>query len=126
MKKRTKKFCLFGLSLGATRCAVDDPALKIDPVDVAVGRAYYIACAACHGRDLVSVGAPGPDLRESRLALDGDAFMSAVHGGALIEKGMPNFGIMTPKQVMQIRAYIRQGARDALQAAQAGRAPAAK
>jgi quinohemoprotein ethanol dehydrogenase len=93
--------------------AVDNPAEKIDPADVAAGYGMFIACSACHGRDLVAAGAPGPDLRESRLVLDPAAFLSVVHDGALKEHGMPAFFIMAPKQLLQIRAYIRQGARDA-------------
>jgi len=93
--------------------AVDDPAEKIDPADVAAGYGMFIACSACHGRDLVSVGAPAPDLRESRIVLDKAAFLSVVHDGALKEHGMPGFFILGPKQLLQIRAYIRQGAREA-------------
>jgi len=94
--------------------AVDDPAEKIDPTDVAAGRGMFIACSACHGRDLVAVGAPAPDLRESRIVLDRAAFLSVVHDGALKEHGMPAFFIMGPKQLLQIRSYIREGAREAL------------
>ena len=94
--------------------AVDNPAEKIDPADVAAGYGMFIACSACHGRDLVAAGAPGPDLRESRIVLDPAAFLSVVHDGALKEHGMPTFFIMTPKQLLQIRAYIREGAREAL------------
>jgi len=93
--------------------AVDDPTEKIDPADVAAGHAMFIACSACHGRDLVSVGAPAPDLRESRIVLDKTAFLSVVHDGALKEHGMPGFFIMGPKPLLQIRAYIREGAREA-------------
>jgi len=94
--------------------AVDDPAEKIDPADAAAGAGMLIACSACHGRDLVSVGAPGPDLRESSIVLDKAAFLSVVHDGALKEHGMPAFFIMAPKQLLQIRAYIRERARETL------------
>jgi quinohemoprotein ethanol dehydrogenase len=93
--------------------AVDDPNLVINPADVAMGKAIYIACGACHGRDLVSAGGPAPDLRESRVALDPVAFRSVVQGGALIEHGMPRFTMLSGKQIDGIWAYIRQGARDA-------------
>jgi quinohemoprotein ethanol dehydrogenase len=96
--------------------AVDDPSIAIRATDVAAGRGLFLACAACHGRDLVSAGAPGPDLRESRLALDPDAVWKVVHDGALLERGMPRFETFTREQVMQIYAYIRAGAREALKA----------
>ncbi|HTZ69037.1 MAG TPA: PQQ-dependent dehydrogenase, methanol/ethanol family, partial [Acetobacteraceae bacterium] len=104
--------------------AVDDPALKLNPADVAAGHAMFIACAACHGRDLVSAGAPAPDLRESRIALDPASYRAVVLGGSLIEQGMPRFAIMGEKPIMAIWAYIRQGARDALAAEKKGEAPA--
>lgn len=94
--------------------AVDDPSFKPDPKDVAIGHATFIACAPCHGRDLVSTGAPGPDLRESRIALDPNALWTIVHDGALIEHGMPRFATLTHEQVMQIYAYIRATARQVL------------
>jgi quinohemoprotein ethanol dehydrogenase len=93
--------------------AVDDPKIRLDPADVAAGHALYMACGLCHGRDLVSAGAPGPDLRESQLALDPEAFWSVVHDGALIQAGMPRFEMLTRQQVMQLYAYVRAGARQA-------------
>ena len=94
--------------------AVDDPTVQIKPSDVAVGHAIYLACAACHGRDLVSTGGPAPDLRESQLALHPDSFFSVVHDGALIQRGMPSFETFTREQVMDLYAYIRSGARETL------------
>jgi quinohemoprotein ethanol dehydrogenase len=94
--------------------AVDDPSIDIRDTDVAAGRGLFLACAVCHGRDLVSAGAPAPDLRESQLALDPDAFWKVVHDGALLEHGMPRFEAFTREQVMQIYAYVRAGAREAI------------
>lgn len=93
--------------------ALDDPSIQIKPSEVAAGHALYIACAACHGRDLVSTGAPAPDLRESRLALNADTFWTVLHDGTLLQNGMPRFEGLTREQVMQIYAYIRAGAREA-------------
>src|SRR5262249_47182948 len=90
---------------------VDDPNIKIDPEDVAAGQAMFIACGACHGRNLVSTGGPAPDLRESQIALDPDSFYSVVHDGALIQNGMPRFAVFNRTQIMQLYAYIRSGAR---------------
>jgi len=95
--------------------ALDDPKLKIRPADVAAGRQLFRACAGCHGRDLVGVGAPGPDLRESRIALDPEMFWTVVQDGALVERGMPQYADLTPQQMVQLYAYIRAGAREALQ-----------
>jgi quinohemoprotein ethanol dehydrogenase len=92
---------------------VDNPALKLNPADVAAGHAMFMACAACHGRNLVAAGGPAPDLRESQIALDPDAFWHVVHDGALMENGMPRYSIFTRLQVLQFYAYIRAGAREA-------------
>jgi quinohemoprotein ethanol dehydrogenase len=94
--------------------AVDDPKIHLDPADVAAGRALYMACGLCHGRDLVSAGAPGPDLRESLIALNPETFFSVVHDGALIQGGMPRFEMLTRQQVMQLYAYVRARAREAI------------
>ena len=93
--------------------ALDDPSLQIRDADVAAGRGLYLACAACHGRDLVAAGAPAPDLRESQAALHPDSFWAVVHDGAWLERGMPRFEMFTREQILQIYAYIRSGARDA-------------
>ena len=94
--------------------AVDDPALVIDPAAAKAGKAMFTACALCHGRDVISSGAPGPDLRESRLALDRQAFLQVVRGGALLQKGMPRYDDLTETQALQIWAYVRGEARKAL------------
>jgi quinohemoprotein ethanol dehydrogenase len=97
-----------------TVSAVDNPALQLKDADVAAGRALFLACAICHGRDLQSAGSPGPDLRESQIALNPDAFWTVVHDGTLLERGMPQFSTFTREQVMQIHAYIRAGAREVI------------
>jgi quinohemoprotein ethanol dehydrogenase len=94
--------------------ALDVPNLKLDPAEVAAGHALYLNCALCHGTNLVAAGGPGPDLRESAVALDPDSLWSVVHDGALLRNGMPRFDMFTRAQLMQIYAYIRSGAREAL------------
>jgi len=94
--------------------AVDDPEIQISAADVEAGRGMFLACALCHGRDLVSAGGPAPDLRESQLALNPESFYAVVHDGALLERGMPRFDSLTREQIMQIYAYIRAGAREAI------------
>jgi quinohemoprotein ethanol dehydrogenase len=93
--------------------AIDDPSLQIREEDVVAGHKLFLRCAGCHGLNLVSSGAPAPDLRESQLALNADSFWAVVHEGALLPKGMPRFDRLTREQVMQIYAYIRAGARAA-------------
>jgi quinohemoprotein ethanol dehydrogenase len=94
--------------------ALDDPKLVLNPADVAVGRALFIQCAACHGVGLQSTGTPGPDLRESATAVSLDAFRTVLKEGPLMERGMPRFEMLTDEQVRQIHAYIRAGAREVL------------
>ncbi len=94
--------------------AQDNPAEVLDPKQIAMGKAMYMACAACHGRNLVAVGGPAPDLRESTIALNPEAFWSVVHDGALIERGMPRFGIFGKPQIEALRQYIRAGVRSEL------------
>ena len=93
---------------------VDDPKVQLDLADVEAGKKLYMNCILCHGRELVGAGAPGPDLRESRLAVDRNAFWSVVHDGALMKQGMPRFETLTREQVDQLYSYIRAGAREAL------------
>ncbi len=99
--------------------ALDNPDLKIDPADVAAGKAISIACASCHGAGFRGAGSPGPDLRESAIALDLQTFSDFVREGRL-DKGMPSFKWISEAQMRQLHAYIRSRARQAL-----GLAPAA-
>ena len=93
----------------------DDPALVFDPAKAETGKPMFLACALCHGRDAISAGSPGPDLRESALALDQEAFLQVVKGGALIEKGMPRYDSFSREEVLQIWHYLRSEARKAKQ-----------
>lgn len=86
------------------------PGEKIDPKLVAMGKNMTLACAACHGRELAGVGGPAPDLRESPITLDPDAFYAVVHDGVLKEKGMPQFGLFGKLPIEAIRQYIRSEA----------------
>jgi quinohemoprotein ethanol dehydrogenase len=93
--------------------ALDDPALVLGEADVAAGRAFHIVCAACHGAGFRGAGAPGPDLRESAIALRADTFAQYVRTGRP-EKGMPPFDWLSEDQMRQLHAYIRARAREAL------------
>jgi len=80
-------------------------------MQIAVGKAMYMACAACHGRNGVGVGGPAPDLRESPIPLSPEAFWSVVHDGTRIQHGMPGFGIFGKPQIEALRQYIRARSR---------------
>jgi quinohemoprotein ethanol dehydrogenase len=94
--------------------ALDNPEEKLDPAAIAGGKAIFMACAACHGKQTVSAGGPAPDLRESPIPLDPDAFFQVVHEGALMERGMPRFAFFDRPKIEAIRQYIRSQARRAL------------
>jgi quinohemoprotein ethanol dehydrogenase len=96
--------------------ALDDPSLQIDSAQAASGaEIYQNNCAYCHGRRLVTAGAPAPDLRESNLALHWDSFHAVVKDGLLLPKLMPRFQELSDEQLRQIFLYVRSGARAALQ-----------
>ena len=95
--------------------AVDDPSVKVDAADGEAGRVVFNGnCAACHGLDVVSAGAPAPDLRESQIALRREDLWNVLHEGALLQRGMPRFDALSEAQVRQIHAFIRTAARKAL------------
>jgi quinohemoprotein ethanol dehydrogenase len=97
--------------------ALDNPSLQLNKSDVEAGHAMFnLACAVCHGLNLHGAGGPGPDLRESAIALTEDGLWSVVHAGRLISRGMPQFETLPREQVRQIYTYIRSGAREALTA----------
>ena len=97
--------------------ALDDPSVRLDPVDVAAGKEISLYCIACHGLNLVSAGGPAPDLRESAIALTPDGLWSVVHDGALLPRGMPKFEELSRKQVEQLWSYIRHRARETRESA---------
>ncbi len=94
--------------------AVDDPSIAIDEADIAPGRFLFtMRCAMCHGLDAVSAGAPAPDLRESAIAVNRDAFRQIVFEGASLPRGMPRFEMLTEDDLRQLYAYVRSAAREA-------------
>jgi quinohemoprotein ethanol dehydrogenase len=97
--------------------AVDDPALQLRESDVKAGAGLFtLRCGGCHGLNVVSAGPPGPDLRESRIALNRASFQHVVHDGVLVSRGMPGFAELDSSQLDAIFAYIRAKAREALAA----------
>lgn len=94
--------------------ALDDPDLVIDETDIEPGRAVYARCAACHGLDLHATGAPGPDLRETPVALDLEEFATLLKEAPLLERGMPRYEDLSDDEIRQLHAYIRSSAREVL------------
>lgn len=86
------------------------PDEKLDPAKVAMGRAMFLACAACHGRNAVGAGGPAPDLRESAIVADPDAYWSVLHDGVLMDRGMPKIPYFQREQAEAIRQFIRSRA----------------
>jgi quinohemoprotein ethanol dehydrogenase len=95
---------------------VNDPALRIDSKAAEVGAGVYAAknCIVCHGASLVSPGSPAPDLRESVIALNRQAFGQLLTSGALAVNGMPAFPELTAEEIDGLYMYVRNGARQAL------------
>ena len=94
--------------------ALDDPAFKLNEADVLAGRALSVQCAACHGVGLQATGTPGPDLRESSIALNLNSFSALLKSGALLERGMPRFQSLSDDEIRDLYAYIRAKAREVL------------
>ncbi len=94
--------------------ALDDAALVLNEADVKAGWALSVRCAACHGVGMQSAGAPGPDLRESAIALELANFSQLLKTGALMERGMPRFEMLSDTEIRQLHAYIRARARESL------------
>jgi quinohemoprotein ethanol dehydrogenase len=86
----------------------------LDPKAATSGKNMFLACAACHGRNLVGAGGPAPDLRESQIPLNADAFYAVVHDGALMSRGMPAFKAFNRPIIENYRQYIRKVQRETL------------
>ncbi len=93
--------------------AVDDPTIVLDEKAVAAGNAISFVCGACHGMQFRAGGAPGPDLRESALALSEDNLWEVVHNGTLRERGMPSIPLLGRPQVHQLWSALRAASREA-------------
>jgi quinohemoprotein ethanol dehydrogenase len=93
--------------------ALDDPDLVIDPADALMGKNLSIMCMSCHGAGFRGAGSPGPDLRESGVALQLDSFGAYIKAGNLA-KGMPSYAWLNDKQIKGLHAYLRHRAREQL------------
>ena len=88
------------------------------------GWGLSVRCAACHGVGMQSAGTPGPDLRESGIALQLDTLSELLKSGALLERGMPRFEMLSDDEIRQLHAYIRARAREALGTRKPDKGPA--
>ena len=95
--------------------ALDVPGLVLADSDVEAGRTLYAKfCSQCHGLDARGAGGPGPDLRESPLALEWEAFRTVVRDSTLLSRGMRPVDHLDDAQTAQVYAYVRAKAREAL------------
>jgi quinohemoprotein ethanol dehydrogenase len=89
-----------------------------EPIDeAAASRGFLLyhgsSCAVCHGGGVVSNGAGGPDLRESKLTMDYASFRAIVADGAALPLGMPMFNDLSESELRDVHAYLRQQTRAA-------------
>lgn len=95
--------------------ALDDPSLVLDRERVESGELIFSlwgqgACAACHGDGVQALGM-APDLRESPIALDFEAFKSLLRSDVLVNRNMPQYDDLSEEQILDIYHYIRHSAR---------------
>ncbi|WP_129649588.1 outer membrane protein assembly factor BamB family protein [Peristeroidobacter agariperforans] len=97
--------------------AADDPTFVIDKEKAAKGSELYESawCSLCHGPKLENNGSFAPDLRESFLAMNWEAFRSVLRDGSLSRAGMPKYDDLSEHQHYAIFMYVRQRAREAAQ-----------
>ncbi len=93
--------------------AIDDVNIVLDEKAISAGQGMTFMCGACHGMQFRAGGAPGPDLRESALALSEDNLWDVLHNGTLKERGMPAFAMLSRGQVHQIWSALRAASREA-------------
>jgi quinohemoprotein ethanol dehydrogenase len=110
----------FSLTGNATLPEVADNRFSFKPADTGTlplndalvqqgsGVYHQSSCAVCHGGNVISNGAAGPDLRESPYMTDYRAFRAVVAEGALLPKSMPMFDDLSEREVRSVFEYIRQ------------------
>ncbi|HEX4486525.1 MAG TPA: c-type cytochrome [Terriglobales bacterium] len=93
----------------APKKAVAETVPAATPPGAVRGRALFGRnCAFCHGKD-ADGGESGPDLTRSKLVardIRGDKIRATIHDGR-IEKGMPPFPRITPAELADLIAFIR-------------------
>lgn len=70
---------------------------------------YHTTCAHCHGGLLASESV-APDLRESLLSSDLDAFSALLRNGPMAQRGMPLYDDLTEADIEGLYHYVRHGA----------------
>ena len=70
---------------------------------------YHTVCTNCHG-GMLAAESVAPDLRESQLAANFEAFQAVLVDGILAGNGMPLFDDLSPEDVESIYHYVRFGA----------------
>lgn len=93
--------------------AVDDPDFSIDAHQAAQGEKLSFRCSSCHGIHLENFAGIAPDLRESVLAKNWEAFDAIVRGGMLAAMGMPRFEDLSEEEARALFMYVRKRAREA-------------
>jgi quinohemoprotein ethanol dehydrogenase len=95
---------------------LDEKTLVIEEEAEARGAILYSKkmCLMCHGRGTRSVGAQGPDLRRSAIALSPATLGEFLRSGASAEYGMPAYPELSDDEVNSLYIFIRAGAREAL------------
>jgi quinohemoprotein ethanol dehydrogenase len=84
-----------------------DPDYRPEDHRIEAGGALYDRyCVYCHGVSAVA-SMHAPDLRRSPIPLQATAFERIVRGGALVARGMPDFGELDDGQLEDLRQYIR-------------------
>ncbi len=91
---------------------LDVPDFKIDAKLAEHGKDLFArSCLYCHGAGMVA-GGEAPDLRESTIATDRNAFEAVVLKGAKLANGMPRFAELTTQDIEGLMHFIRLRARE--------------
>ncbi|MDX1499306.1 MAG: PQQ-dependent dehydrogenase, methanol/ethanol family [Woeseiaceae bacterium] len=90
---------------------LEAPEFVVDAELADRGALEFGGCMPCHGLDALAAGM-APDLRESAVALDKDAFAAVVRDGSLVARGMPGTPDITDAQLEALQHYIRRRARE--------------
>ena len=95
---------------------LDDKKQRIDTAQAKVGQDLYLdMCVGCHGFHVISAGG-APDLRASPIAAQLEPFRQLLYSGALQHRGMPKYDDLNERETEQIYWFVRQRARESLQA----------
>jgi quinohemoprotein ethanol dehydrogenase len=85
-----------------------DPTYQPNPALAGRGAMLFAQrCLVCHGLN-AQAGGIAPDLRQSPIPLDSDAFARVLRDGALVPGGMPRFEELRDTDRDAIRQYLRE------------------